>query len=136
MRVLAWVLGLVMVLAVCVFGLQILAAETGEVVVLHTDLDGDPAATRLWVVETDGHQWLRAGGGAAQAWYERLLADPHVALERNGVRRNYVAHPEPEMAERVNDLMLEKYGWRDEVVAVLTGAREAAVPVRLIPAGD
>lgn len=137
MKLLAWLLGILMVIAVVYFGVQIAASETGEVVVVHTaGIDGTDHATRLWVVEHDGHLWLRAGGGARSGWFERLQANPRLALERNGVRRTYLANPEPAQAATINALMLEKYGWRDEVVAALAGARDGAVPIRLVPAGD
>jgi hypothetical protein len=134
MKILAWLLGVTMVIAVVVFGLQIAASETGEVVVLHTDPDDQ--ATRLWVVDHDGHLWLRAGGAADSGWYERLQANPQVALERDGVRRDYLARPEPASVDIINELMHDKYGWRDDVVALLASAREGAVPVRLVPVGD
>jgi hypothetical protein len=136
MKFLAWLLGVAMVIAVVVFGLQIAASETGEVVVLHTDPDDADRATRLWVVDHDGHQWLRAGGGADSGWYERLQANPRVVLERDGTRGDYLARAEPARAETINELMRDKYGWRDQVVAVLAGARDGAVPVRLVPAED
>lgn len=132
MKVLAWIVGLIMVLAVIVFGAQIIASETGEVVVLHTDDEGREATTRLWVVEHDGHQWLRAG--AESGWYVRLLAEPRVRLERDGVTRTYTARSEPDMAGNVNELMAGKYGWRDTVVGLLAPDRENAQAIRLIPA--
>lgn len=134
MRVLKWLLGGLMVVAVVVFGLQIIASETGEVVVLYTSAGDEQAGTRLWVVDHDGVQWLRSGGGSGSGWYSRLLAAPRVELERGGLRRSYVASPEPAMAARINELMLAKYGWRDEIVAVLAGSRDNAVAIRLTPA--
>jgi len=132
MKVLAWIVGLIMVLAVILFGAQIIASETGEVVVLHTDDDGRDAATRLWVVEHDGHQWLR--GGADSGWYLRLLDEPRVRLERDGVARGYTARPDPQMVGTVNELMARKYGWRDTVVGLLAPDRDEAQAIRLIPA--
>lgn len=132
MKILAWIVGLIMVVAVIVFGAQIIASETGEVVVLHTDDDGQDATTRLWVVEHDGHQWLRAGSDSG--WYGRLLAEPGVRLERDGVTRAYMARPEPDMGGTVNELMARKYGWRDTVVGLLVPDREGAQAIRLIPA--
>ncbi len=123
-----------MVPVVAFFGLQIVASESGEVVVLHTEDGARGATTRLWVVDHQGHQWLRSGGGASSGWYGRLTAAPRVELERGGERRPYRAVVEPAMTGTVNRLMAEKYGWRDRVVGLLAGDRAAAVAVRLVPA--
>ncbi len=134
MKILAWVVGALMVVAVVVFGLEVVASESGDVVVLHTrDAGGEDQATRLWVVDHDGVPWLRSGGGTSSGWYGRLVAEPHVELERNGARQSYLAAPEPDQAGMINDLMRTKYGWRDQVVAVLAGSRRHAVAVRLTP---
>ncbi len=122
------------VLLVVFLGLQVVASESGEVVVLHTEDGAGGAATRLWVVDYQDHQWLRSGGGASSGWYGRLAAAPRVELERGEERRPYVAVVEPAMAGMVNQLMAEKYGWRDRVVGLLAGDRAAAVAVRLVPA--
>jgi hypothetical protein len=133
MKILTWILGVLMGLAVIVFGLQIIASETGEVVVLHTDDGGEEASTRLWIVDHDGDQWLRSGGGSDSGWYARLMAEPRVELTRDGVRGRYIAAIEPDMSEQVNTLMAQKYRWRDDIVAVLAGSRENGVAVRLTP---
>lgn len=137
MKIVIWLLGALMVAAVAVFALQVIASETGEVVVLYTqDDDGRETSTRLWVVDLDDVQWLRSGGGSASGWYARLVARPQVALERAGERRRYTATTEPHMADQINGLMADKYRWRDTIVAVLAGSRENAVAVRLTPVGD
>lgn len=132
MRTMTWILGVLMALLVIFFGAQIVASETGEVVILYTDDGGEQAATRLWVVDHEGHAWLRSGGDSG--WYQRLVAEPRVELERHGVRRPYLAVPEPAMSGRINTLMKEKYGWREDVVSVLAGSREDAMAIRLNPA--
>lgn len=134
MKVLGWIVGVIMAVAMVVFGLQIFASESGEVVVLHTEDAGRDAKTRLWVVDYQDRQWLRSGAGAGSAWLERLIAEPRVELERAGQRRAYRAEVEPGMGPHINQLMAEKYGWRDRVVAVLVGGRDAVVAVRLVPA--
>lgn len=126
------VLGLVG-LVVVVFGLQVVASETGEVVVLHArDADGSVVETRLWVVDHGGSQYLRSGGDGS-GWFSRLSANPAIELERAGKSGAYLAVPEPELSGVVNDLMQQKYGWRDSLIAVLVGGREGSVPVRLDP---
>lgn len=136
MRVAAWLLGTAMVLAVVVFGAQLIASETGEVVVLHTrGADGD-VATRLWVVDHDGRPWLRSGTGPEARWYARLQAEPRVELVRDGVGRRYRARAVPAMAPHINASMAAKYGWRDNLVGLLVGGRGDAVAIELIPDED
>lgn len=132
-RFLGWTIGLVLAAALAVFGLQMVASETGEVVVLHTSADGAEQTTRLWVVELDGDLWLRSGGGDS-GWYARLVAEPRVRLEREGRLASYTAEPDPARRDAINAAMREKYGWRDRIIEILLGGRDAAVPVRLRPA--
>ena len=125
-----WVFIAILGIALAAFALQIIAAESGEVVVLETR-DGDGfASTRLWVVEDEGSLWLRSGGKTS-GWYQRLVAEPNVTLERAGIQGAYRAHPEAERVHRINELMAAKYGWRDTVVGWFVGDRTADVPVRL-----
>ena len=64
------VVGVVVLYLVLVFG----ASESGEVVQLVTeDAQGEAVTTRLWVADTDGDMWLRAGDGTS-GWYQRLTA--------------------------------------------------------------
>lgn len=118
--------GLVLLLGVS----QWIASESGEVVVLTTrDAAGEPHDTRLWVVEHAGHAWLRAGA-EVQGWYQRLVASPAVAVERDGATAPYTAVPVPAERGTVNALMREKYGWADRYISLLFG-RDDAVPIRL-----
>src|SRR5262245_64797100 len=85
-RALKWVVGSLVTLIVLLVGLQMFAAENGEVVVITTrDLQGGEHHTSLWIVDSDGHQWLRAGY-AGSGWYTRLTQTPSLELQRNGVR--------------------------------------------------
>ena len=128
-KLLAIVVGVVLGLAVAAFGLQIIASESGEVVVLETRTGDAVARTRLWVVEDADSLWLR--GGADSGWHQRVVAQPLIVLERGGVRAPYRAHPEPMRSARINELMAEKYGWRDRVIGWFVGDRNADVPLRL-----
>lgn len=136
MKVLTWLLGIVMTLAVLVFGAQLIASETGEVVVLHTSGTDGEAHTRLWVVDHGGRTWLRSGGGPGASWYARLLEQPRVALTRDGERRAYLARTVPGMGDDINALMAEKYGWRDDFIGLLLGGRDQAVAIELVPDGE
>ena len=130
MRILMWVIGGLVGLLSTLGIAQLLASESGEVVVL-TTRDGAEASheTRLWVVDHEGAPWLRAGADV-QGWYLRLSAEPQVEVERSGTKTFYTALPEPALRERINGLMLVKYGWADQFIGVLFG-RDAAIPIRL-----
>ncbi len=130
-KVLLRVLGLFVALVVVVVGLQMIASETGEVVVVTTqDKTGVASETRLWIVEYEGSRWLRSGGGAASLWYQQLLANPQLELLRGTTRYYHRATPVPDMQAAVNDLMGEKYGWADSYIGFLFG-REDAIAIRL-----
>lgn len=125
-RTLAAGLTLLLVLAV----VQQIAAESGEVVVLTTrDSAGVAHTTRLWIVEHQGQLYLRAGMPQSQ-WYQRLLGDAQVTVERNGTTTRYRAAPELVTVTQINELMRAKYGWADAFIGFLFG-RDASVPVRL-----
>ena len=133
MRLIAKLLGSVFALLLFVVLLQGVASETGEVVVL-TSVDqaiSAPTTTRLWVVDHDVAIWLR--GDAASGWTQRVLAQSTpVVLERNGVRYEFVVTSEPERLALVNQLMREKYGWRDQLISMMA-PREDSVALRLTP---
>jgi hypothetical protein len=135
MRIVVRLVIALVVLFGLVMGLQQIASESGEVVVLTTqDESGDPQTTRLWIVDRDGQQWLRAGL-TESGWYVRLQANNFVKVERDGVTRSYVAIPDPSVAAEINDLMSEKYGWADRYIGFLFG-RDGSVPILLqAPAG-
>lgn len=120
-------------LVVLMFGLQFVASETGEVVVLHArDADGSMAQTRLWVVDYQGRQYLRCGADGS-GWFSRLTANPAIELERAGQKDAFLAVPEPALSAEINGLMEQKYGWRDALIGAMVGGREGSVPVRLDP---
>ena len=130
-KVMLRVLGLLVALVVVVMGLQMIASETGEVVVVTTqDETGVRSETRLWIVEHEGSRWLRSGGGAASLWYQQLLANPQLELLRGTTRYYHRATPVPDMQAIVNDLMGEKYGWADSYIGFLFG-REDSIAIRL-----
>jgi len=119
-------------LVVLVFGAQWFASESGEVVVLYSrDADGGEVATRLWVVDLEGTQYLRAGSDSG--WYQRLVAEPGVRLERGDASGSYRAESRPQLVAEINRLMREKYAWRDVYIGWLIGDRDDAIPVALIP---
>ena len=122
---------LVLLLAVvAVFVGQIVASESGEVVVLTSQGEAGPQETRLWVVEHEGVQLLRAQKDSS--WYQRLVAEPELMLERQGHVSGYRAETLA-LGEEINQLMREKYGWRDVYIEWVIGGREESVAVALIP---
>lgn len=133
MKLIAKVIGGVFGLAVAIFVAQGVASESGEVVVLTTvdQATGDNATTRLWVVDYDGAMWLR--GDAQSGWTQRALAQTTpVLLERDGGRHAFVVASEPTQAALLNQLMREKYGWRDQLISMMA-PREDSVALRLTP---
>jgi hypothetical protein len=122
-------------LAVALPIFYVVLAESAEVVVLETrDAAGETHATRLWVVDHDGHAWLRTGEGSAP-WLARLRANPEVAVTRGGVRglHRAVVVDDPATQERINALELEKYGWREQALRLFGMETVGVVPIRLDP---
>ncbi len=131
MKIVGRVIGGLLAVVIVLLLTQAIASETGEVVVLHTtDATGNDATTRVWIVDYDGAQWLRAGQPTS-AWYVRLAAQPAIRLQRGDVVADYVAVPMPEERAIVNDAMRHKYGWRDALIGMLIGGRDRAIPIRL-----
>jgi hypothetical protein len=125
------VIAFLVALVVGFFVLMGVASEMGgEVVKLTTnDAQGAQRTTSLWVVDDGGVPYLRAGNSES-GWYERLVADPNIEVERDGVVTRYLAQPSPDRTERINALMAEKYGWADAVIGIVRGD---SVAVRLAP---
>lgn len=125
-------LGLIAALLFLVVGLEMIAAESGEVVVLQTtDESGQPHETRLWVVDEGGKQWLRAGNPQS-GWLLHIQRDAAVEVERGGQRAAYSAVPVAALRDQLNPLFAEKYGWADAYIGALFG-RDDATPIRLDP---
>jgi hypothetical protein len=113
----------------------VVLAESGEVVVLETrDRAGDGQQTRLWIVDDGGYSWLRSGDPES-AWLARLRAIPDVSVTRDGVERDYFAVPveDASLRERINELMLAKYGLAERILRALMMDAGGATPVRLDP---
>lgn len=129
MRLVLRIVGALVALLVVVIGLEIIAAESGEVVVLRTP---EPATeTRLWIVDDAGQQWLRAGNPQS-GWLLAIQQNPAVEVERNGEKRTYTAVPDAASRDRINPLFADKYGWADAYIGALFG-RDDATPIRLDP---
>lgn len=126
-----WILGL-LITSPLWFGAAVFAASEygGEIVVLETyDERGNSFQTKLWVVDVHREPWLRAGDPDA-AWLERLERNPDVVLVRDGERRPYRAEITDWEPDLINDVMREKYGYADQLIALLHDPT-AVVAVRL-----
>lgn len=120
-------------LVTAVMLLQMVASETGEVVVVTTDAGGgESATTRLWIVDHEDAQWLRVGVEGA-GWFSRMTSNPVISMQRGDITAEYEAVPVPAAIPTVRRLMREKYGWRDSYIELLFGSKEAAMAVRLEP---
>lgn len=116
------------------FLLMMVASESGEVVVVTIPADAGTSTVRLWVVDLDGVQYLRAGHEAS-GWYQQLQAAQTVAVERNGMSAQYVPVPSVDVRPEVTAKMLAKYGWREQYISLLVGGREGSIPIALQPVG-
>lgn len=134
MKYLYWTAGLLAGLVISVGIAQYVASERVEVVELHTlDESGEMVTTRLWVVDDAGFQYLRVGSDGS-GWFTRIQASETFEVTRDGVTARYEAVERPAKADRINDLMQEKYTWGDSLIAVLVGSRGNSIPVELHPA--
>ena len=135
MRYVTWIPGVLVLLALAIFGLERAASERVEVVELHTQDDsGELVTTRLWVVDHDGHAWLR--GDDRSGWVQRLKQQPVIELTRGGERASYQWQIHADQTATINALMRDKYTWGDQVISVLVGSRDAANAIALQPVSD
>lgn len=131
-RGIVWIAGVILLVVIGVFGMQFVASESGEVVVLHSiDAAGAEQETRLWVVDFEDSAYLRVGADGS-GWYSRLQAHPEARVQRGAQIGRYRIVPRPEFSAQINALMREKYGWADGYISLMFD-REGAIPLQLIP---
>jgi hypothetical protein len=132
MKLVAKIFAGVVALGLLWWAVEMIAAESGEVVVLTTtDAEGGGHETRLWIVEHAGADWLRAGADIS-GWYQRLLARPEITVERDEQASPYRAVPDPTQRDAINRLFLDKYGWAEGYIGFFFD-RDNAIPIRLEP---
>ncbi len=133
MKIALWLLGGLLVLAAAFGALQYAASERVEVVELHTFNDqGEELTTRLWVVDHDGHPYLR--GETGSGWFTRLRASDTATLTRVGNTLSYSHRVRNENRTEINRLMREKYTWGDQLVSLFSGGdREQSNVIELTP---
>ncbi len=133
MKVFFWLVGIAFTgFLLLLIGARV-ATERVEVVELHTlDAQNERVVTRLWVVDDEGLQYLRAGN-PEMIWLARIKDNYAVELTRNGVSGHYRAEVREDKRTRINALMAEKYTWGDRFRRFLDGDRDHSVPVVLHP---
>lgn len=125
------ILGTAFALLLIVFAVQLVASESGEVVVITTyDREEVGYDTRLWIVELDGRWYLRAGSRDAP-WAERLKERPDIFLVRGEFEGRVVVRMDDARTPEVNALMAEKYGWADRLVSTLY-PRDNAIAIEVL----
>jgi len=130
-KIILWVLGIIFALFAAVMILQIAASERVEVIDMKTlDENGEYVETRLWIVDHDGMQYVRAGSDSG--WYLRMKANPEVLMTRNGKENKYRAVENRPKADLIQQLMNKKYTWGDDVIGLMFG-REDPIPMELHP---
>lgn len=133
MRYVLWAIGVPVGLVLALLVVQTLASERVEVVDLYTtDETGEIQATRLWVMDDEGFQYLRVGADGS-GWFDRILENGQIEVQRNGNTRAYTVVQRPDKSQRINDLMQEKYTWGDSFFAVMLGSRDGSIPLELHP---
>ena len=133
MKYVLWAIGVPASLALVFLAVQTLASERVEVIDLYTtDELGEMQATRLWVMDDEGYQYLRVGSDGS-GWFDRVLQNGEIKVGRNGTTASYTVVQRADKSERINDMMQEKYTWGDTFFATLLGSRDGSIPLELHP---
>ena len=104
MKYILWFAGIFLALILTFVGLQIAASERVEVVELHTiDDAGEEVVTRLWVVDHDGHAYLR--GETDSGWFKRLRSSDRITMTRREQTGDYTHTIKNENIDTINELM-------------------------------
>jgi len=134
MRALIWAIGILLSVPVLYFALIYGASELGgEVVTLdRSEANGEVSQVRIWIVDQGPTSWIEHGD-AESFWMSGLAEAPAVVLSREGKKLSYLGAPDRDSHDLYHKLRQEKYGWADDVIALLTGgdAECGDLPVRL-----
>ena len=132
MKYILWIAGIFLALILTVVGLQFAASERIEVVELYTiDEAGEALVTRLWVVDHDGHAYLR--GDTDSGWFMRLQATDTISLTRSNETGKFSYKIKNENIDMINQLMREKYTWGDQFIEIAVGSRAESNAIELTP---
>ena len=133
MKYVLWAIGVPASLALVFLAVQTLASERVEVIDLYTtDELGEMQATRLWVMDDEGYQYLRVGADGS-GWFDRVLQNGEIKVGRNGTTASYTVVQRADKSERINDMMQKKYTWGDTFFATMLGSRDGSIPLELHP---
>ncbi|MBL4580467.1 MAG: hypothetical protein JKY29_01500 [Gammaproteobacteria bacterium] len=133
MKYLLWAIGVPVGIALVFLLVQTLASERVEVIDLYTtDEAGEMQATRLWIMDDEGYQYLRVGADGS-GWFDRIQHNGEIEVGRNGVTARYTVVQRPDKSKRINDMMQEKYTWGDTFFATVLGSRDGSIPLELHP---
>ena len=136
--------------AACLAGLLLLPIlaslaliESEEVVRLHSrDSSGERYTTRVWIIDYEGRWWV-APGNRSNAWFQRLLVDPRVEIDRDGRHGCFTAAiVESPDSIPVLESLVEKYATVMRATSLLNlllepeGDDTPPVAVRLDPAPE
>ncbi|MBT7880098.1 MAG: hypothetical protein HN738_18645 [Gammaproteobacteria bacterium] len=132
MKYILWLVGIILGLALIIGGLQVVASERVEVVQLHTITEaGEEVVTRLWVVDYNGHAYLR--GDNDSEWFKRLQSSRKFTLIRGEQTGDFTHRVKNENIDTINQLMREKYTWGDRVIEMAIGGRAESNAIELTP---
>ena len=132
MKYILWLVGIILGLALIIGGLQVVASERVEVVQLHTITEaGEEVVTRLWVVDYNGHAYLR--GDNDSEWFKRLQSSRKFTLIRGEQTGDFTHRVKNENIDTINELMREKYTWGDRVIEIATSSRATSNAIELTP---
>ena len=135
MKVVYWIMFSLLAIVIAFGIVERLASERIEVVELHTqDESGQEVTTRLWIVDYDGHPYLRTSDEQS-GWFTRLNAQQKIKLTRTNNTQTYETTQAPELRGRINTLMHDKYTWGDSFIGAVFG-RDNAIPVKLSMVGN
>ena len=133
MKYVLWAIGVPSGLAFVFLAVQTVASERVEVIDLYTtDELGEMQATRLWVMDDEGYQYLRVGADGS-GWFDRVLQNGEIKVGRNGTTASYTVVQRADKSERINDMMQKKYTWGDTFFATMLGSRDGSIPLELHP---
>jgi len=132
MKYILWLVGIILGLALIIGGLQVVASERVEVVQLHTITEaGEEVVTRLWVVDYNGHAYLR--GDNDSEWFKRLQSSRKFTLIRGEQTGDFTHRVKNENIDTINQLMRKKYTWGDRVIEMAIGGRAESNAIELTP---
>jgi hypothetical protein len=133
MKYLLWAIGVPIGLLLALFVSQTLASERVEVIDLYTtDELGEVQATRLWIMDDEGYQYLRVGSDGS-GWFDRILQNGEIEVGRAGNTASYTVVQRPDKSEKINNMMQQKYTWGDTFFAAMLGSRDGSIPLELHP---